>query len=457
MRVLFVSSTYSNYYAIDPVVRELLSRGHEARLIAGMEKKQTVADDALRKALADLPGLTARPLSKRRVWRGAVRNLREVLNYAHVLNNEENRRWDVSKWDRFIPPWLWRFINTPKIRQKIKDPQTQRLLRAFERKIPVSAHIRREIIKNDPDVAVLMPLINPNSLETEYLRAAQALGIPTVYSMVSWDNISSKGTFHGRPDYSIVWNEPLADELADIHDISRDSVLVVGAPRFAYLFDQKNINLFSRGSFCAQAGLNPQKPYILYVCSTFLVNNEHKKDIDESKLILEIAGALLKDRRTTHVNILVRPHPVNPSFISKLTSAEAPNVTVYPSPGEIPDTEDKRIRYYSAISHSIAAVGVNTTAFLEAAALDKPCITIRSEQFSETQQLPHFHHLSDGRFLETARGAEGAVDCIAEILNGVDRYAVERRAFSKNFLRPCEKPAPQAYVDALEDIVEKRI
>ena len=219
--------------------------------------------------------------------------------------------------------------------------------------------------------------------------------------------------------------------------------------------DNPEKSIFPKETFYQQAGLDAGKPYILYVCSTFLVQADHRKEINEGSLILEISQALEKNPRTRDVNILVRPHPANVGFVAGLLSHNRPNVRVFPVNGEIPDTEEKRKRYYSSIYHATAVAGVNTTAFLESSSLDKPCITVYTEQFFETQQLPHFHHLTDGNFLETAQGTQGLAEIIGNIRAGADARARERRAFVKYFLSPCDKPAPQACADVLEEIVAK--
>lgn len=452
MRILFVSGTYSNYYAIDDVIRRLLQRGHDVRLILGMEKKITISDDALQKSINELPGLVVEPLRTRKFLKRFTRDLRELLNYAHVLKNEEIRRWDVAKWSRFLPPVLWRLANSSRGKRLLKTPRVRSWLRVIEQKIPSDGGIRKHIQKHQPDIVIVMPLINPNSKENEYLRAAQSLGIPVVYSMVSWDNISSKGTFHGLPDHSIVWNEPLAEELTHLHGIPRRTIHITGAPRFEQLLSKTNGHLVSRSEFCKQAGLNANKPYILYVGSTFLVNAEYKKDLNEGAIILEIAAAMEKNPHTKNFNILVRPHPANSSFVESLLGQGRNNIFVYPRSGELPDTEEKRARYYNSIYHSIAVAGVNTTAFLESSALDKPCITVQTPEFGETQMLPHFHHLVEADFLEIAHSAQGLAEIVRKISTGVDSRSAQRREFVRNFLRPRGISAVDAYIETIEKI-----
>lgn len=460
MRVLFVSANYSYYFAIDPVVRVLVRRGHQVYLSTGNKEKRNFPDDALRNARRDLPSLVVRPLLKRRFLRGFSRNLRELLNYAHILNLEASRPYDIILWGRFFPQWLWRIVNTPAAKARLKDRTFQRKLRALEQRIPVNAAIRNEIRRINPDVVLMLPLINPDSLETEYMRAAQALGIPTIYAMSSWDNTSTKGTFHGYPDYSLVWNRPLADELVYLHGHPRERIFMTGTPRFSHLFngfDEKK-EVLSWKALCQQTGLDPDKPYVLYVCSTFLLNSERIKERDESIVILEVARALERDARTRDVNILVRPHPLNMSYIPRLIAEKQKNVFVFPVNGEIPDTEEKIRRYNSSIYHAKAVMGVNTTAYLEVAALDKPCITLSFEEFTETQQLPHFHHLADAGFLEPAGNAAEAAALIRKILDGADDLAAERRKFVVNFLKPAgsDKPSDEYFADLIERICSIR-
>lgn len=452
MKVLFVSGTYSNFYTIDDIVRRLYQRGHDVRLILGMEEKATIPDDALRRIGTDLPNLIVEPLKSRRFLRKFARILRETLNYIYVLNHEETRKWDAAKWFRFFPPFFWRVVSSPTGKQILKRPVVQRTLRAVERLIPVNAVIRSQIQHYAPDLLIVMPLINPDSRENEYVQAAQSLGVPVLYSMVSWDNISTKGTFHRIPDYSVVWNEPLADELNRLHGFSRERTFITGAPRFDILLDHTQGRTLSRAEFCRMAGVDENKDFILYVGSTFLVTSDHQKNNDESELIFAMADVLASDPRTRDVNLILRPHPTNATFLNKIRSAARPNLAVFPPKGELPDTEEKRSRFHNAIYHSFAVAGVNTTAFLEASALDKPCITIETRDSAETQMLPHFHHLTDAGFLDTARGAGQFVEVVSRLKSGQDARRDQRREFVRNFLRPCGIPAVQAYVELVEDL-----
>jgi len=452
MKIIFALDNYLKYYSIDDAVRELHQRGHEIILILGQDKESHIPDDALQKAASELPNLTIEGLIKRKILRKVVRTLRELLNYTYILNNEEKRRWDAKNWGRFFHAFTWKIISSVPGKRILKNTLIQKILRHIEQQIPVAPEIKRHIAMHKPDVLVALPLISGDSREGEYVQAAGALGIPTVFSMFSWDNISAKGTFHSKPDHHIVWNRPLAEELSRLHNIPREVIHVTGAPRFHRLTDNGNGYILPREEFCRITGIDPAKKYILYAGSTYLLDSNVQKTLSEDILILRIADALADNQQTRNVNVMVRPHPVNTHIISALKDAARSNVTVFPSPGELPDTEEKRRKFYNSLHHSCAVVGVNTTAFLEASALDKPCITIISKEFGETQQLVHFHHLEEAGFLEKAEHADDVAEAVGRILAGTDTLAAQRHEFVVNFIKPLEsgKTAVQVYANLIE-------
>ena len=455
MKVLFVSGSSANYYTFDDVVRELCARGHNIRLVMYSSKEGVIADDALQRTKKDFPELVVEPMVLRGVLtRRFMQYLRETLNFAHVLNNEETRQWDVKKWMRFFPPYLQKVFSKPAVRAWLKNQNVQKSLRVLEQSFQIVPAVRRHIQQQIPDILVVMPLMNPNSVDVEYLKAAKQLGIPVLYSMPSWDNISTKGTFHGDPDYGVVWNDALANELSRNHDFDRRKIFFTGAPRFDHLIDNVSERLLPRSEFCHMAGLDESKDYILYVGSTFLVTNDITVNRDESVLMLGVADALANDERTRNINVLVRPHPTSRVVIETLRANPRPNLVVFPATGEIPDTEEKREKYHNTIFYSLAVVGVNTTAFLEASALDKPCITLRTPEFGETQELAHFHHLEDADFLDVAAHVNEVVDLVDNLRKGKDTRHEKRHAFVKNFLRPCGKSAVTAYIEILGKIVD---
>jgi hypothetical protein len=83
-----------------------------------------------------------------------------------------------------------------------------------------------------PDVVVASPFIFPASKELEYIKAAKALSIPTVGAVLSWDNLTSKGTFHVIPDV-----KQLADALNERTGRGEIGLLVRPHPTNAAIWD----------------------------------------------------------------------------------------------------------------------------------------------------------------------------------------------------------------------------
>ncbi len=73
-------------------------------------------------------------------------------------------------------------------------------MKRIETLVPPDPGITRWLEDYRPDVVVASPFIFPVSKELEYIKAAKALSIPTVGAVLSWDNLTSKGTFHVIPD-----------------------------------------------------------------------------------------------------------------------------------------------------------------------------------------------------------------------------------------------------------------
>lgn len=78
-------------------------------------------------------------------------------------------------------------------------------------------------------------------------------------------------------------------------------------------------------------------------------------------------------------------------------------------------------------------------------------------EFWETQKLPHFHHLADADFLESARGASEVAEIVGRIIKGLDNRTLQRREFVKNFIKPPElgKSAAEVYADVVERLYAK--
>ena len=156
---------------------------------------------------------------------------------------------------------------------------------------------------------------------------------------------------------------------------------------------------------------------------------------------------------TENVNVVIRPHPIHADQWSEFSAQKC---RVWPRRGGDPGSPESRQGYYNVLYHSIAVVGVNTSAFLEAAIADKPCVTIMTEHYRHTQVdgFYHFRHLLNGGFLEVAESFTESAEIISNILSGNDAKALQRRAFVREFIRPrgLAKPASQVLAETITSL-----
>ena len=73
------------------------------------------------------------------------------------------------------------------------------------------------------------PLVEPGSIQVDYIKSAGALGIPSALCVASWDNLTNKGSVRVAPDRVFVWNEAQKREAVDMHGIAASDVVVTGA------------------------------------------------------------------------------------------------------------------------------------------------------------------------------------------------------------------------------------
>jgi len=203
-------------------------------------------------------------------------------------------------------------------------------------------------------------------------------------------------------------------------------LFITGAPPFDFWFEMRPS--LDYVSFCSKVGIDPSKRFILYLCSSAFIAG------DETTFLQDFSRVFWEHPGTSGASVVVRPHPLNASIWNGF---KAEDIVVWPEKGEWVDIPGARQDYYNTIFHSAAAVAVNTSAFLEAAILDRPCITIMTEHYRSTQTgVGHFRHLLDADFLEVAHSYSEAASVIAAILAGRDSKKEQRRRFVQQFIRP---------------------
>ena len=132
------------------------------------------------------------------------------------------------------------------------------------------------------------------------------------------------------------------------------------------------------------------------------------------------------------MRILVRPHPQRIDDWREAPPLEGAVVW-----GSNPVDEGGRADYFDSLYYSAGVVGLNTSALVEAAIVDRPVFTVLAPEFHENQEGTfHFHHLMTvgSGFLNVARSLGEHVRQLAALARG---EAMRPNApFVERFIRP---------------------
>jgi hypothetical protein len=316
------------------------------------------------------------------------------------------------------------------------EPAHRRIVRALaavERAIPTSREIDSYLRGRRPDAVLVTPAVEFASTQVEYVKSARAAGIPSGVAVASWDNLTGKGLIRVLPDRVYVWNQIQVEEAEELHGVPRGVTIATGAAKFDEWFDRRP--QWTLGELEQRAGLDPGRPYVLYVCSSSFIAP------DEVGFVRSWVERLRADERPAvrEVGVLVRPHPQNAAQWHDADFSDLGNVSIWPRAGAQPDAGDARADFFESLAHSGAVVGINTSALLEAAILGKSVLVPLAPEFAGTQQgTLHFRYLlhENGGFLHVASTLDDHADQLAGALEHGDDRAAQTRRFVESFLRP---------------------
>jgi hypothetical protein len=384
-------------------------------------------------------------LQRSDVWRSFVFFTRELRSYTSYLKRVNQSQYYLIRWNRYLPKLARNMAYNKPARKILSHSLVYRLLKYFECMVPPDQKIYSDLITKRPDVVVATPMNMRFSEEVEYVKAANALKIPTVVPVLSWDNLTTKGLFHVIPNLTIVWNAVQYHEAVNIHGLPENKVVITGAPFFDKWFDNHDM-VEHRDQFCRRIGLDPLRPFILYLGSSANIAK------DETWMIEKIYKGIKNhpDPQVRELNLLVRPHPSSAKNYKKM---ERGNIIVWPKEGALPETSQAQRDFYNSLCHSKLTIGINTSGIIDAIINDKPCLTVITKEYLGTQkQATHFNHLLDADVLEVTYSLKECLEAIRRIICGKDHYQAQRLKFVKHFIRPrgTERVAGELAAKAIE-------
>jgi hypothetical protein len=285
------------------------------------------------------------------------------------------------------------------------------------------------------------------------VKAARALGSPVAGAITSWDHLTTKGIVKTLPDRVLLWNDVQRREAVALHGVPREHVVVTGAQLFDQWFDRRPST--TRDRFLAPLGLDPGRPYVLYVGSSPNITEPAREEAFVRDWIAALRAGGLVD-----VGVLVRPHPGNNGYWGGVDLSDAGGAVAPRERPQIPMTREQEDAYFDAIHHSAAVVGINTSAIVESLIQRRPVLTIRAREFGETQEgTLHFHYLvpEGGGCVRAASGFDEHVAQLREALDDPEAGRAEIEDFLRAFVRPhgLDRPATPILADSIEALAAR--
>jgi hypothetical protein len=484
VKVLFVMlhPGFIRYY--EGAVHALVSAGHQVHVAFEISRTKLGEDATARRLAASSPHITcgttpSRPESVRAfLARGDRSATRSGEGYAATAAERAQEAWEsLATTVRLLLDYLRFFepafagaaglraraekrlprVYAPVVRLVSAGGARARrvgasVLQGVEQVIPVHADLRAFLRAQSPDLLLVTPLIELGSQQVDYVKCARQEGVRSALCVASWDNLTSKGLIRVTPDHVIVWNEAQTREAVELHGVPLERVIVTGAPLFDDWFDRRPSR--SREDFCRTVGLDPDRPFVLYVGSSIFIAPEEVPFAERWISALRTSAAPV----LAGVGALIRPHPANTRQWRTFDDRGISNVALWPPIGTDPNAPDFRRDYFDSLYYSAAVVGINTSAQIEAGIIGRPVFTICADEFAHAQAgTLHFQHLArpDGGLVRVAATLEAHVAQLAATLHGAQPEQPEtlcgpasvdsaNREFVRRFIRPHGLDVPVA-------------
>ena len=398
-KVLFVMGYPGYLRYFDGTIELLRERGHDVRIAFDRPDYQPEGLKALDHMGAGVTVLDPPPRRKD-IYGPFARGLRAAVDYAryldprfehaHYLRTRRKKALELTQHFGFLARWPMQ----PRWRARL----LVRALLGLEAAIPSSDQVEGFLRDVDPDVVLVSPLISQASPQTDVVKSARALGIPTMLCVASWDHLTTKGVIRVIPERIAVWNDVQRGEAGELHRVAPERIVVTGAQPFDRWFGREPTR--KRKEFCKRVGFKDEQPFLLFVGSTAGISRPDAEEAFVRSWIQALRPS--DDPALREIGILIRPHPYNPGRWGEADLSDLGPVTVWPRAGANPVDEDDRADYFDSLFHSQAVVGVNTSAMIEAAIVGRPVHTVRADEFADTQGgTLHFHYLlpEQGGFL----------------------------------------------------------
>ncbi len=230
-----------------------------------------------------------------------------------------------------------------------------------------------------------------NELDILFLQEAKKLNIKNVGMIRSWDNVTTKGILRIIPDYLLVNNDTIKNELKRYNFVEDNKILVIGIPHYDNYTKQSRK---SKEEFYKQMNFNLKEKMLLFapIGNRYIIDNKTDEEV-------------LKILAMSNNNILVRLPPgdeVNFNRLYNKTNIYFDKTGSKFWKGSIKSNEisnKDEEHFINSLYYSDIVICGPSTICIDAAVLDKPIILINFEDkkrkyFNSISRYYDYNHMS---------------------------------------------------------------
>ena len=432
MKILFLIRSVNHFTFHESTIRYLANNGHQLNIYFSKNWSKGFTDRAVKLCSKEYSNITINWYSERKdIWKKFATILRETIGLGKYKNQPGQHSFYMNRQYRYLvqccpTPINFILYRLPFFKIILVTNLIQKLFTVALKLIPQNKFAHKFIKEQNPDVVVATPVNLRYSDEIDYLMAAQNHQIPTVIPVHSWDNLTTKGTFHFTPDLMLVWNKFQAEEANKIHNIPNTNIVITGSPFMDKWFNHTctNSNEYKK--------LLPKSQYILYLGSSSNIAP------NEIPTLYELADGLEThyNEYSYNISILARPHPANEKPFLEINH---PRIKTWiRGRDELPDSPKSFWEFRKAISDSICVVGINTTGMIDAILSGKEVIALIPENYkhSNAYNATHFKQILNSYIFHQTNSVNQCLKILSKIITEPIKTKKDINEFIREFIRP---------------------
>lgn len=297
--------------------------------------------------------------------------------------------------------------------------------------------------------------------EQVILAACKHLNLKTITSILSFDNITTRGFLPIIFDHYAVWNRYNYDELYRVYpEVKHCTVEIVGPAQFDFYWDKSL--LWSKDKWLSELGLPMGRPFILFGGASYSIVPH------EQIWLKQLDDAITKGLILENPIILFRKHPIDPIERWLPVLAESKNI-IRDDPWKSDDGASKmNITRYdieklcSTLNWCDVHINASSTMSIDGAIFDKPQIGPAYDDSGDrrfdviTKELylrEHYKPITDSGGLTIVNSYEELIQTINQCLKNPEAGQEQRKKMAQEICYYTDGKSTERLASLLEKYI----